>query len=185
MVGLVLSAALLSVPRAATPAVFPVPLIDLAEARAARRRAAELADGAEREGLPFETRAVGDGVRRLGTALASGTGDTDHLTRLLAERVQIALKAGQLEALVRLQAVQTRLFVRAVRDFSWQGAAPPELAALGGEFVSLAKRSGWVERAGCIASDDELATLFRRRWAELTRLRSLAPFKPTLGDLPS
>jgi hypothetical protein len=182
-VGLVLCAALLAVPRGATPAVFPVPLIDGAEAREARLRDAALADRAEREGLPFETRAVGDGLRRLGAALAGGSGDREHLTRLLAERVQIALNAEQLDALARLQAVQARMFVRAVRDFSWQGAPPPELAALGGDFVEHARRSGWVADGACIATDDELRSLFKRRWTELLRLRAYAPFKPTLGEL--
>src|SRR3954471_887551 len=74
-VGLVLAAALLAVPRAAAPGLFPVPLVDVKEARAARQRLALLADRAEREGLPFETRAVGDAVRRLGTALSGGAGD--------------------------------------------------------------------------------------------------------------
>lgn len=103
--------------------------------------------------------------------------------RLLAERVQIALNARQLDALARLEAVQARLFVRAVREFSWQGAPPPELAALGGEFVEHARRNVWVGPGGCIATDDELRTLFKRRWADLTRLRGHAPFKPTLGEL--
>ncbi len=183
-VALVAIAALLAVPRAAPPAVFPVPLVDVAEAREAREKRAALAERAEREGLPFETRAVGDGFRRLNVALAGAPGhDREHLTGLLAERVQLALQAQQLDALVRLRAVQARLFVRAVRDFSWQGAPSRELMALGGDFVQHARRSGWVESGECIASDDELTTSFELRWAELTRLRGQAPFRPTLGDL--
>jgi hypothetical protein len=128
-VGLVLSAALLAVPRAAEPGVFPVPLIDEAEARASRERLAALADRAEREGLPFETRAVGDGVRRLGGALASGSGDIDHLQRTIAERLRLAMAAEQVEALLRLRAVQSRLFVRAVRAHVWGSKAAPAAMA--------------------------------------------------------
>src|SRR5947207_11371971 len=113
-VSMVLAAALVAVPRAAPPGVFPVPLIDGAEAEASRRGFEALANRAEREGLPFETRAVGDGVRRFGVALAGGGGDAEFLNRLIAERVQAALAAGQVEALQRLRAVQARLFVRAV-----------------------------------------------------------------------
>jgi hypothetical protein len=182
-VGLVVCAALLAVPRAVQPALFPVPLVDVIEAREARQRDAALVERAEREGLPFETRAVGDGLRRLGVALAGGAGDREHLTALLAERVQLAVGAQQLDALVRLQAVQARLFVRAVRDFSWEGAPPAELQALGGDFVVHARRSGWVVDGECVASDDELSALFKRRWADLTRLRGKAPFKPSLGEL--
>src|SRR5688572_27803027 len=85
VVGLVLAAALLAVPRAAIPGAFPVPLVDVAEERATHARRDELADRAEREGLPFETRAVGDALRRLGLALAGEQGDTEHLRRVLAE----------------------------------------------------------------------------------------------------
>src|SRR5215207_8599606 len=109
---LVLSAALLVVPRAAEPGVFPVPLLDVAEARAARKSYDELADRAERQGLPFETRAVGDAVRRLGSVLARAGGSGEHEGRVLRERVELALHAGQVEQLVQLRAVQARLFVR-------------------------------------------------------------------------
>lgn len=181
-VGLVLATALLAVPRAAEPGVFPVPLIDVAEARASRERFAELADRAEREGLPFETRAVGDGVRRVGQAFASGSGDLDHLERTTFERVRLAMVAEQIQPLLRLRAVQARLFVRAVRAHVWGGKASPELAALGGDFVERATRNGWLTADGCVASDDELATLFARRWGELTGLRDEPHFKATLGE---
>lgn len=182
-VGLVLAAALLAVPRAAAPGVFPVPLIDEAEARASRERLAALAERAEREGLPFETRALGDGVRRLGVALASGSGDIDHLQRTIGERLRIALAADQLEPLLRLRAVQARLFVRAVRAHVWGSKASPELAALGGDFVERATLNGWLTPDGCIASDDELQTLFVRRWTEVTGLRGEPRFKATLGEM--
>lgn len=182
-VGLVLAAALLAVPRSAEPGVFPVPLIDQAEARASRERLSALADRAEREGLPFETRAVGDGVRRLGVALASGTGDIDHLQRTIAERLRLAIAAEQVEPLLRLRAVQSRLFVRAVRAHVWGSKASPELAALGGDFVERGTRNGWLTASGCIASDDELQTLFVRRWTEVTGLRDEPRFKATLGEI--
>jgi hypothetical protein len=182
-VGLALSAALLAVPRAATPGLFPVPLVDVAEARATRQRFAALADRAEREGLPFETRAVGDAVRRLGSALSSGQGDAEFLNRLIAERMQAALGAGQVEALQRLRAVQARLFVRAVRGHDFRKPPSAELSALGGDFVKRAMRNGWASPGGCVASDDELTELFALRWVELTRLRSDPHFKPTLGEL--
>ena len=182
-VGLVLAAALLAVPRAAAPGLFPVPLVDVKEARAARERLAQLADRAEREGLPFETRAVGDAVRRLGIALSGGAGDPEHLKRLIGERVVAALTAGQVEALLRLRAVQARLFVKAVRGHVPGTPASAELAALGGDFVVRATRNGWLGPDGCVASDGELETLFARRWAELTGLRDEPQFKPSLGEL--
>jgi hypothetical protein len=182
-VGLVLAAALVAVPRAARPGLFPVPLVDVAEARAAHARLLALAERAEREGLPFEARAVGDGVRRLGTALAGGVGDPEHLNRLISERVQAALQAQQLDALLRLRAVQARLFVKAVRAHAWGGPVSDELAALGGDFVTRATRNGWWGPDGCVASDDELEALFMRRWVDVTGLRGVPQLKPTLGEL--
>jgi hypothetical protein len=160
-----------------------VPLVDVPEARAARDSLAQLADRAEREGLPFETRAVGDAVRRLGTALAGGVGQPEHLHRLIGERVAAALAAGQVDALLRLRAVQARLFVKAVRAHVPGTPASAELLALGGDFVVRATQNGWLGPDGCVASDDELATLFSRRWAELTGLRDEPHFKPKLGEL--
>jgi hypothetical protein len=180
---LVVVAALLSVPRAAQPRLFPVPLVDVREASATRQHTAELADTAERDGLPFETRAVGDAVRRWGTALSSGVGDAGYLNRLTYERVQMALHAEQTAPLLRLQALQSRLFVRSVRAHDWKSAPSDELKALGGDFAERAHKSGWVERDTCVASDDELATLFSLRWLELTGLREMPRFKPTLGEL--
>jgi hypothetical protein len=183
VVGLALSAALLAVPRAAPPGIFPVPLVDVVEQDAARARQSTLADHAERAGLPFETRAVGDAVRRLGTAIAT-SGDTEHEIRLLTERVAAARAAGQLPQLAELCAVQTRLFVRAVREASRVRLVTPELAALGGDFATRGHAGGWYdERGDCIATDDELATLFRLRWLELTKLRDAEPLKPRLGEL--
>jgi hypothetical protein len=182
-VGVVLVAALLAVPRAAPPGLFPVPLVDVVEATTTRQRFTVLADAAERDGLPFETRAVGDGLRRLGAAVASGQGDAEHLHRLIEERVQAALAAQQLPALARLRAVQARLFVKAVRRHAWGTAPARELAELGGDFVARATRNEWAGPHGCIASDDELTALFTLRWAELTHLRELPGFKPTLGEL--
>lgn len=182
-VGMVLVAALLAVPRAATPGVFPVPLLDPGAAQAARERSAELVARAEREGLPFETRAVGDAIRRLGVALTGGGEDVEHVQRLIEERVQGALTAGQGDALLRLRAVQAGLFVRAVRSHRFGSAVADELRALGGDFVSRALANGWAGPDGCVASDDELAALFERRWVELTHLRDDPRFKPTLAEL--
>jgi hypothetical protein len=182
-VGLVLAAALVAVPRAAPPGIIPVPLVDVRDARLARQRSDELAELARRDGLPFETRAVGDAVRRLGMALSGNGDDPEHLRRLLAERVHAALQAGQIDALLRLRAVQEQLFVRAVRDHLGVRPVHPELAALGGDFATTAARNGWLDEGRCIATDDELRTLFSRRWVELTHLREHPRFRPTLGDV--
>jgi hypothetical protein len=134
-------------------------------------------------GLPFEARAVGDVVRRWGAALSSGVGDVEYLRRLTQERVQAALQAGHLLPLQRLRAVQARLFVRAVRDYAGGANEPLELRELGGDFARRARDNGWLDGGRCVATDDELASLFGVRWLELTHLREHPQLKPTLGEL--
>lgn len=179
---LVLAAALLAVPRAAAPGVFPVPLVDVAELHRTRATQTELADRAAREGLPFETRAVGDALRRLGLVLSGERGDAEHLRRVLGERVGLALAAKQGDALLRLRAIQTRLFVRAVQQYRVGAKLERELAALGGDFLKRATHHGWLTAQGWCGSEDELRTLFAMRWLELTRLRSEPHLGPSLAE---
>jgi hypothetical protein len=181
--GLVAAAALLAVPRAAAPDLFPVPLVDVGEQAQSRARYAELADRAEREGLPFETRAVGDALRRVGRVLAGQPGDAEHLGRVLAERVALAQQAEQQAALARLRAVQARLFVQAVQQHVPGGRTSDELAALGGDFVARATANGWLTSNGFIGSEDELRSLFVMRWLQLTRLRETPELAPSLAEL--
>jgi len=183
IVGLVLTAALLAVPRAAPSLLFPVPLIDVHEASATRARFDELSSKAQQRPLPFETRAVGDGVRRLGVALSGAAGEVSHLRGVVRERVRIAIDAKQSGALLELRAVQARLFVEAVRSYEPQSEPSAELNALGGDFARRAVINGWLTSSGCVASDDELRTLFVVRWTELTDLRAQPGFLPSLGEL--
>jgi hypothetical protein len=183
VLGLVAAAAWLAVPRSAAPDVFPVPLVDVAEERATRARYAELADQAEREGLPFETRAVGDALRRLGLVLAGGSGDVEHSSRVLAERIELALSAKQQSALLRLRAVQARMFARAVHAHVAGSDPSQELQALGGDFVRRATSNGWLGAHGFLGSEDELRALFVMRWSQLTRLRDDPALRPSLAEL--
>lgn len=180
--GLVLAAALLAVPRAVRPELLPVPLIDVTEDCTARARDRELAERARARRLPFETRAVGDAVRRFGRARATG-GNGEHELGVLSERVAAALAAGQTQSLLELRALQAELFVAAVRAQDFAKAPSAELAALGGDFTRRAQLSGWVQGGACVASDDELRTLFALRFVELTGLRDVPGFRPTLPEL--
>lgn len=183
VLGLVAAAAWLAVPRSAAPDVFPVPLVDVGEERATRARYVELANQAEREGLPFETRAVGDALRRLGMVLSGRSGDVAHLARVLAERIELALAANQQAALLRLRAVQARMFVRAVQAHVAGNEPSQELQALGGDFVRRAASNGWLGADGFVGSEDELRALFVMRWSQLTRLRDDPALSPSLAEL--
>jgi hypothetical protein len=79
--------------------------------------------------------------------------------------------------------VQARLFLRAVREHSFQGKASDELAALGGDFVERAAHNGWIVSSAWRGSEGELQALFVMRWLELTRLRGQPELRPSLPQL--
>jgi hypothetical protein len=83
--------------------------------------------------------------------------------------------------LSRLQAVQTELFVAALR--AWErDEGGSELEELGGSLLARAREHGWLNDGHLLMSETEREVVFRMRWAELTGLRERPPFKPTLDD---
>jgi hypothetical protein len=85
------------------------------------------------------------------------------------------------EQLLRLRALQTELFVRAVRAWKADETPPTELLELGGDFTVLAK-AAWLAEAGqLVLSEQELRLLFRVRWGLLTGTHRVHPFGPDLN----
>ncbi len=180
--GMVLTFALLTLPRASEPGTLPLPRIDRAEAL---RRDAEqrgLARGAERSGLPFEVRAVGEALRQFGATAARGN-DATHERQDIQERMKIALAKGQEPLLLQLRAVQTQFFVAALTQFERDGRPSQDLRELGGDFLEHAERSGWIdEHRHCLVDATTLGVLFRWRWATLVDKPRAFPFAPSLND---
>ncbi|HEX3774452.1 MAG TPA: hypothetical protein VHV51_08305 [Polyangiaceae bacterium] len=181
-VGMVLTFALLALPRASTPTALPVPKIDRAEARRSAEDERALAARTERERLPFEIRSVGEAIRRFGRAKARGedaAAERDELnTRMLA-----ASGAVQVPLLLRLRAVQTEYFLRALRQFARDGKASTDLDELGGDFVVSAQRNGWLDsRRHLLIDESTLRVLFHLRWVDLIGRRTVFPFAPSLND---
>jgi hypothetical protein len=142
--------------------------------------------GGVEAGAELSTDGVGldeGALRRLGLVLSGRPGDAEHVSRVLAERVELALAAQQQSALLRLRAVQARLFVRAVRSHVVGTEPSQELHALGGEFVGRAAKNGWLGADGFVGSEDELRALFVMRWSQLTRLREDPALSPSLAEL--
>ena len=149
--GMVFSCALLALPRASVPGTLPLPRIDHAEARRSAARDRELSALAESEGLPFEVRALGESIRHFGQSVTHGL-DTLHDREDLRERFRAAVEKGQAPLLLRLRAVQTQFFLRALADFERGGKPSADLQELGADFVARAKENGW------FASDVDLLT---------------------------
>jgi hypothetical protein len=180
--GMVLTFALLALPRASEPCTLPLPRIDRAEALRRDAQQRDLASSAERSGLPFEVRAVGEAVRQFGASTAQGY-DATHERQDIRERVKVALAQGQGPLLVQLRAVQTKYFLAALSQFERDGKPNRDLRELGGDFLEHAERSGWLdEHRHCVADASTLGVLFRWRWATLVEEARVFPFAPSLND---
>lgn len=180
MAGLALALAL---PRRAEPSDLPVPRIDSASVADILRDQTERAQRVRETPLPFDVRAVGEALREF--SVASFTLDADPseagsaLTRLAAR----ALEAHGKDALLDLRAIQTALFLDALKR--WEAGTSPgdELTELAGNFVDKARQSGWVDATGRLRlSLTERIVLFRVRWGVLTGLGAAFPFKPSLTE---
>ncbi len=180
--GMVLTCALLALPRASIPLTLPLPHIDRAEARRGIQAERELAAHAEANGLPFEIRAVGESIRRLGRRAAQGE-DQAHERDDMRTRVKVVADANAVPKLLELRAIQTEFFLAALRDFARTGKPSADLAELGGDFVAQAQKSGWLDaRREFVGDESALRTLFHVRWTELIEKRGIFPFSPTLNE---
>jgi TolA-binding protein len=181
-VGMVLTVALLALPRPSTPTTLPLPRADLAETRRMQRTTEELAALAETEGLPFEVRAVGEAIRHLGRSNVEGL-DTSHDEDDIRARVKVVEGSNQAPLLLRLRAVQAEYFARALRQFASDGKQSADLDELGGDFVAHARKAGWLDAQRHFVADDATAlVLFQLRWADLIGKRTTFPFSPSLND---
>ncbi|WP_437660339.1 hypothetical protein [Sorangium sp. So ce1182] len=171
------SAAILAVPRPVEPAELPLPLADARALERAREADIAHARQAEQLGLDAEVRELGSAIRAFGLVDA----DADHTeAELLAARKRVldavgpALAQGD-EAVLRLRAYQLSSFVREVRRFESTGEESGELRELGGDFLGLLRRSGWLKRGDArsrgggearrVAMDGAvLGVLFKKRW---------------------
>lgn len=181
-VGMVLTFALLALPRASAPEVLPLPRVDRAEARRSEGRDQHLADSAEHEPLPFEVRAVGESVRHFGLMRSQGL-DAEHDRQDIIARANAVTSQGKALLLLQLRAIQTRYFLAALADFERSGKPNADLNELGGDFVKQAELSGWLDTLHhCLADETTLRVLYQLRWADLLQKRGAFPFAPSLND---
>lgn len=185
VVGLTALAAALAAPRATEPDLLPQPLVDRAVLRRVKVRSDELARETRASGLSYDVRAVGEAFRRAGAATVEGKGAPDSVVGEILLAVRLARKKGNERALLGLLALQTELFLEATHAFEASGKPSLELTELGGDFLAIANKNGWLEGRKILLDDDERVALFRVRWTELTGLRREAAFAPTLDEYRS
>ncbi len=178
---LALASVMLVAPFAVRPVDVPLPVVDL-RTLAARVGAdhahgeafgaflaSELTSG--HADAHFDLRALGEAVRAFGRAEA-----TDDNVGLVKARKSVLeavarARAGGDETLVAFRAFQTLLFLQEVRRWERSSLASTDLLELGGSFVEMATRYGWVERDHRLKLDETTRSVFfRLRWNEITGL---------------
>jgi tetratricopeptide (TPR) repeat protein len=167
--------AVLVVPRPVEPVDLPVPKLDLRELTRLRHADAARAELAERTALDVDVRKLGLAMREYGQADFDG-----DETALLAARkktieaARLAVAQGD-EALLRLRAFQQRSFLREVRRWEETREATKELAEVGGGFLRLVERNGWVDASGhVLMTEGALTASFKKRWNEVSGIDSEA-----------
>ena len=183
MVGIAVLSALLFAPHAAEPRDLPVPMVDRREQTWTDRKEEALADLAYSTELPFEVRSAGERIRRYGRATArlDGRAASEELEELRTA-VRIALDQFGEHPLLVLRAVQTRLFLAALRRWEAGADADTALEELCGDFLAAARANGWSTGRRLVLTRDERRVMFQVRWARLTGLMERHPFAPTLNE---
>jgi hypothetical protein len=173
-----LLATLVAVPRPALSDDIPRPAPNARALAAIEAVEHARAKRARAHRLGFAVRALGEAMRAYGAADADG--DASLGVRALdsvAVSVSPALEEGQ-EAVLELRALQTEMFLEALRGFERTGVESGELRELGGGFVALARRARWLARRGAgyafAGGPAVREVLFKKRWNEVTGLKAPA-----------
>lgn len=184
LVGTALVSAVVAAPRRVVPDAIPLPLADRGEQRRELREQETLARAAESVPLSYDTRAVGESIRRFGVALAAGDASSAEALRAqLRRQVEESYEERSAE-LLQLRAVQMRMFLEAIHDWEREGVESTDLAELGGGFLETAEASGWITREPrrVVLRPIELAVLFKVRWTKLVGLEESPEFRISLND---
>jgi hypothetical protein len=179
----VLSLALV-LPRPVDAGLLPLPQLDPAARVRAEQQKSKARARVHAQALPFSVRAVGEAVRRYGHAEL--TRDPPQISGALAHLRRTVVLAQQehgAERLLELRAVQSDLFLRALRAWETTGQGTADLSELGGSFLERARAFGWVDAGGQLQlSEAERVVLFDFRWLELLNVREQRPFAPSLEE---
>jgi hypothetical protein len=171
-VGMASVALWLAIPRPVEPGdPLPLPRVDRRQQRLERAADRERVTAAQRSGLSYDVRAVGELVRRYGAREARGDVVGAERAREDAFESRRTAQAREGAAPLRaLRALQTELFLANLQRAPRAAADERELGELAGNFAGKARRAGWLDAGGKPRlSSAELRTLYRVRWTGLVR----------------
>jgi hypothetical protein len=184
-VAVALVGTLLAVPLPVAPRDVPVPLADGKALSAALDRetalAASIARALEEErgrtsgtSELYDLRAFGQEFRAYGAAEASG--DTYAVVRVRQRLIEALARARGVgdDELVGLRAYQQQLFLAELRKWENAGTSSEELAGLGGGFLDLVRKSGWLNGTTIAMDDLVRGIFFKRRWNQVTGISGSA-----------
>jgi hypothetical protein len=100
------------------------------------------------------------------------------------ELVRTFTESGQTERLLTLRAYQLSIFLHGLSAWEATGREDPDARAVGGDFVGVAKESGWVEGRTLVMDDVVRSAFFKRRWAEVTAVNDTR-FSLSLDEMRS
>jgi hypothetical protein len=171
------------------PDYLPLPRIAAREIDSARSALEKHADAAYREPLSYDVRAAGEYFRQLGRIAqhgqAIGVIERERFRGLLRR----ARTTSGVDGILRLRAVEARLFGAALVEWERSGKENADLQELGGDFLKVANALGWCapeQRAARRGSSsarsleldqDERTALFLSRWSELAGLDADVPLR--------
>lgn len=182
LVGVTFAALLL--PRATPPDSIPMPTVD---ANAVLRQIDldhSLAEVARKDGLPDDVRALGSALREFHTLEGNEapSADVARARRVVDDTLRDAMRAGGIDGLVRLRAVQLETFVAETRDFEKTGQQSAELKAVAGAFVRRLTLEGWCRDHTLLPSEVERRVMFKQMWSAFLALDANPQLSPTLDE---
>lgn len=172
----------LALPRPVAPADIPLPDVDRRRLDKTAELEAERVRRVQSRALPFSVRRVGELVRRFGTSSMDPRGGAPEVLAELRREFRLVRKASGAEALLALRALQTQLFVTAVRRWEAQDRPDRDFVELAGNFDKKCQSLGWIRDGQLVFSDAELSALYRVRWNDLTGASADTQFRPSLDE---
>jgi len=184
---------LLVVPLKVAPEDVPLPVVDGKALSATLARESALAASvhlalehdvtgpAEGRGL-YDLRALGEAVRDYGQLESAR--QTSSIVRERRKVIEAAARARLLgdDKVLGLREYQAQLFLAEIRRWENTGKESDELASLGGPFLDLVRRSGWVKGRTLALDDVVRGVFFKRRWNEVTALADDPAFVLSLDE---
>lgn len=172
----------LAAPRPVAPQTVPRPEVNQKELARIQELQSGRARSVELKPLPFSVRRVGESVRQVGAT--ANLSDSARVHAELRGHFRTVLRASGTEELLRLRAVQTQLFLRAVERLRDGARTDPELQELAGNFEERARRSAWLPQGSRIVfSEPELSAFYLFYWTDLVGALGHAEFRPTLQEI--